>query len=247
MDEKQLHTILENIGLSRKEAKIYLALLDYPESTLADIVRKTRMPRMTCHSILEKLFTGGFIDIIIKRKRKFFIVIPPKQLLDRLSQQLQEFRDALPRLEKHHRILRDMPRVHYFNGKEGLRLIFWRLLQEQRPFVVITEIEDMEKIAPEYFHDFIDQRVAKRIPVKMLTNRTLSSLKMKERDMQEFRQTRFMPHNYEFHTATYVSGNLVAIISLRRNPPTALIIEDSDVAKTYRMYFDLIWEQTEIR
>jgi len=138
-----------------------------------------------------------------------------------------------------------MPRVHYFDGKEGLRLVFWRLLQEQRPFVVITEIEDMEKIASKDFHDFIDQRTTKRIPVKMLTNRTPSALQMKERDAQEFRQTRFVPHNYEFHTSTYVSGNLVAIISLRRNPPTALIIEDSDVAKTYRMYFDLIWERGE--
>ena len=244
---RRLQEVLEEIGLNRREARIYLALLEKPEASLADLTRITLIPRMSCYTILRSLLQRGFVDTLIRKKRRYFVAVSPQKIHDRLMRRTHEFQEVLPRFERHARAGSVQPRIRFFEGVEGIRAVFRRILDEKRPFFAITCIDDMEAVASDYFYEFIAQRTKQRLPVKLLTNRTPASLRLKSHDSKELRETRFVPERYRFHTANYISGNMVVLLSLKQKPPTALIIEDPEIARTHAMYFELLWTMASTR
>jgi hypothetical protein len=57
---------------------------------------------------------------------------------------------------------------------------------------------------------------------------------------------KFIPREFFNPTATHIAGNMVAII-IWTTPPTGIIIESSEVADSYRKYFNLLWKIAKIR
>ena len=78
--------------------------------------------------------------------------------------------------------------------------------------------------------------------IKLLANRSSDSEDLKRSDIKELRQTRFVPNEYSFDTANYIFGDKIAILSLKQEPFVAVLIDDKAIAKTNKMYFDLIWK-----
>lgn len=233
---KRLQEIAEDIGLNRREARVYLALLSHPESSLAEVARITLIPRMSCYVILRNLFQKGFVDVLVKKRRRYFVAVHPQKILERLERRAGEWKGALPRFERHMHMGPATPRVRFFEGREGIRAVFRRILDEKRPFAAITSIDDMERINRTYFEDFIGKRIQQRLRVRLLTNRTPSALRLKQTDFRDLRETRFLPSSCRFHTAEYIFGDAVALVSFQQAHPVALIIEDSEIAKTHMMY-----------
>lgn len=242
---KRLQEILEDFGLNRREARVYLAVLQHPESSLAEISRRTLIPRMSCYTILKNLLQKGYVDTLIKKRRRHFVAVHPSKILSRWVRRNEELKEALPRFERLSRVSSVTPHVLFFEGTEGIRTVFRRILEEKRPFVALTSIEDMERVARSYFAEFIQRRIRQRLRVRLLTNRTKAALRLKKTDAKELRETRFVPPSCVFHTAEYVFGNTTAILSFREIPPVALLIEDPEIAKTHAMYFDLLWQHAE--
>lgn len=240
---KRLQEILEDVGMNRREARVYLAVLQSPEASLATITRKTLIPRMSCYPILQELLQKGFIDPIILKNRRYFIAVPPERILSRIERHASEFKESLSRFEKLRRGASLSPRVRFFEGVEGIRSVFRAILDEKRALLAITSLEDMGEVAEWYFDEFVRRRIKQNLPVRLLTNHTPFSVMTKNKDGKELRQTRFVGAEHAFHTAEYIFGNKVAILSLKQKPPTALIIEDEDIAKTHSLYFELIWKK----
>ena len=60
---------LEEIGLSEKEAKIYLALLQVDRDTIQDLATKTGINRTTVYPVLETLQKKGLVSESTGRKK----------------------------------------------------------------------------------------------------------------------------------------------------------------------------------
>lgn len=239
----KLETVLKNLGFSDKEAKIYLTLLSMGESNLREIADRAEIPRTTLYTPVQILIKKGFVEFYKRVGRKYYVAINPQKLLELIqgnSALLEEHIEELQQL-KHEGV---KPKIRFFEGREGIKLILNEILQEKRNFLAITCIEDMQKMAWEYFEDFIEKRVKQNLRVRLLTNRSRESQILKENDAKELRETRFVPQEYRFDTANYIFGDNVAILSLKQEPVVALLIEDKAIAETQRMYFDLIWKMT---
>lgn len=246
---RELKKILEDIGLNSREARVYLALLRHSEISLADISRLTLIPRMSCYTILNNLLQKGFVDILIKKKRRYFVPLAPQKIFDRILRRAQEFKETFPKIEEICACspTSSGPKVRFFEGVTGVRAIFRQVINEKRPFAAITSIDDMQKAMGDYFKDFIQERIQKNLKVRLLTNRTKASLELKGKDGQELRETRFIPKEHQFHTAEYIFGNKVALISLGEEPPVVLLIEDAGITEMQTIYFELLWNQAEMR
>ena len=74
MNEK----ILEEIGLSRGESKIYLALIDLGSSTTGPIAKKSKISHSKVYKILDKLSVKGLVSYVLIRKTKYFKASNPE-------------------------------------------------------------------------------------------------------------------------------------------------------------------------
>ena len=78
---------LEKLGFSRKEADVYLALLELGTAIVSDVAKKSQVNRSTAYILLDLLVQRGFVSISEKNKVKLFSITPPENLIQYISPQ----------------------------------------------------------------------------------------------------------------------------------------------------------------
>src|SRR3989338_11365214 len=101
MNEK----ILEEIGLTKGEIKVYFSLLKLGETTTGKIIEEAQISSGKIYEILEKLIKKGLVSYIIKEKTKYFSATSPRRIIDyihekehELMKKEEEFEKELPAL-----------------------------------------------------------------------------------------------------------------------------------------------------
>ena len=69
--------ILEQIGLTKTEIKIYLALLKLGQTTTTNIVREAEIHASKVYEFLDKLIQKGLVSYVIKSNKKYFTAASP--------------------------------------------------------------------------------------------------------------------------------------------------------------------------
>lgn len=125
-----LEKLLERLGLSQKEARVYLALLELGKDTVQNIGKKAKVARPTTYVILEKLLDLGLVSVADENKKTLFVAESPKELEKLLKQQEQDFEyrrqelnDQLDQLLAIYNASGSKPIVRYFEGPEGLKAL----------------------------------------------------------------------------------------------------------------------------
>ena len=235
-------TLLKELGLNEKEAKVYLSLLELDEANLKTIADYSLIPRTSLYTPVKTLLDKGVIEFYKRKNRNYYTAITPKKLLELQKNKTKLLEDNIIYLNAKMVNGTFKPKIKFYEGKESIKVLLNEILNEKQSFLAITCIEDMNEIANDYFNDFIQKRIDQRLTVNLLTNKSETSQKLKSRDDNELRETRFVPQEYKFNTANYIFGNKLAILSLRQKPVIGILIEDKDIAQTHKMYFDLIWK-----
>lgn len=125
---EELINQLSSIGLSRKEAIVYLVALEFGRSGANAIANRTHLPRATTYTILRELIEKGLMTMYVEGGEHRYGAEHPKQLLSLILFQADEIRkrrrDAeslLPKLEAMFNVRSDKPMVRYFEGVDGLK------------------------------------------------------------------------------------------------------------------------------
>jgi sugar-specific transcriptional regulator TrmB len=77
----QLITQLEQIGLSKREAEVYVALLQKKEFTAPELTKITSITRTKVYEHLQNLIHKGFCNESIKNRQKVYKAVNPKIVL----------------------------------------------------------------------------------------------------------------------------------------------------------------------
>lgn len=117
---------LEEIGLSEKEAQIYLALLQVDSDSIQDIAKKTDINRTTVYPVLESLAKKGLVGEIQDGKKTLYQAAPPERLetfVERQRVVLEEhaarLKDVIPQIKSIQREAGERPVIKMFDGREG--------------------------------------------------------------------------------------------------------------------------------
>jgi len=103
----QTQKIIEQLGFSAKEAKVYLAALGLGECHISDIAEKVKLPRTSVQVIVDKLHKAGLMNFYVMRRYKYWVAESPERLLHNLKQRENLMEEALPRFSSLKRSGRD--------------------------------------------------------------------------------------------------------------------------------------------
>ncbi len=120
-------SILQKIGLTIGETKVYLALLKIGSSTTGPIVDEAKVSRSKMYHILERLVNKGLVTSIVKSKTRYFQASDPHKLvtyLDAREQEIAQERTTvmqlLPELELYQK-LGVKEEAEIYKGLEGVK------------------------------------------------------------------------------------------------------------------------------
>ena len=92
--------VIEHLGYSPKEAKVYLAALELGESHISDIATKVRLPRSSVQIIVDKLHADGLLNFYVMRRYKYWVAENPERLLINLKKKEESVSEVLPELSE---------------------------------------------------------------------------------------------------------------------------------------------------
>ena len=81
-----IENVLQNLGLTQNEIKVYLALISLGESKSGEILKKSGLNSGKIYEILNSLQKKGFVSQISKGGVKYFSPADPKRVLDYLKE-----------------------------------------------------------------------------------------------------------------------------------------------------------------
>ncbi|MEK7528531.1 MAG: helix-turn-helix domain-containing protein, partial [Patescibacteria group bacterium] len=157
-----LLSVVKNIGLNQKEARVYLACLKLGSSPVSAIAQDAGVNRVTAYDILEKLIGKGLVHFFTRDRIRYFDATKPQLVYHEFSRKVKEFKKSLPELK---RLTGEAPHpsVRYFEGLEGIKAIYADTLTSKTEILNYANSKEIREHWPAYDDEYVAQRVAKKI------------------------------------------------------------------------------------
>jgi hypothetical protein len=126
-----------------------------------------------------------------------------------------------------------------FSGRHGLKAVFEDQIVENKPIMIYGASPLAYKIFRLYFKWYDARRKKQRIRVKAIFSSSLRE-KIKNIPLSEIR---FLPEKYTGPVAMNIYGNKVSMVLWSTEEPFALLIENKNMADSYRRFFELAWKR----
>lgn len=237
-----LHSVVKNIGLTDKEAEVYLACLELGSSVVSDIARTARINRVTAYDVLEKLMKKGLVNSLIKKGTRYYDATDPASVASEMSTRVHDFKKALPDLK---RLRGDAihPRIRYFEGLEGIKAIYEDTLSSKTEILNYANSREIRTHWPNYDEEYVSKRVKKKIYLRGIAPLDEFGKEVKTQDKNAYREIRLVPSkDFSFTNEINVYDDKVAIISFKDEPLIGMIIESQEIANTQRDIFKMAWD-----
>ena len=114
-------SVLEELGLSNAEAKIYLALLGLGSSKTGDIIDRTKLQSSTVYHVLGSLVEKGLVSYVLKGKIKFYQAEDPNSFLLFLEEKKRKLNEILPELRRKERLSKQKQTAKVYEGLKGVK------------------------------------------------------------------------------------------------------------------------------
>ncbi|VVB66169.1 HTH-type sugar sensing transcriptional regulator TrmBL1 [Candidatus Gugararchaeum adminiculabundum] len=249
MEEKAL----EEIGLTKSEIKVYLALLELGPSTTGPIITSSKTADSKIYEVLEKLANKGLASSFLKGGLKHYKAASPSMILEYLREKKKRVEEEeasvvkiLPSLLSLEKQAAEEKEASLFTGARGVKTPFSGIVEELKKgeevhIMGIYEFGKQFLRAVQLFHK---NRSEKGVKAKILINsgaietaKGLSSYSPVE--------IRFMPKDI-FTPAVFLIYNDKVVISLG-DEFTMFVIKSKSAAKAFNSYFEVMWESASLK
>ena len=234
---------LHQLGLTDKEALVYLATLEIGMAPISVIAKKSKLRRSTAYEILKKLSEKGIAEFFVRKSTRYYSVIPPKLLVEKFRSSLIQLEKALPEMLAISNQIVHKPRITFYEGKEDIARLYLDVLTakgEIRNYFLpeaMFRYFSREWLQTEIIEKLVELKKQVRV---IMPDSTISRTFLKERH-SDLRQQRLIAQTkMQFKNEMAVYDNKVVSFSFEED--FAFLIESRDVAELQSVIFDLAWE-----
>ncbi len=236
--------ILEDLGLTQAEIKVYVALLELGSSGAGVIIQKSGLQNSVVHRALNSLLDKALIGSIKEGKRNIYQATDPNHFFDFIEDKKHRFEELLPELKLRQSASRSDTEPMISTGRRGIMEIYNRLLdsggKEYLTFGGGKQVT-FDVMGEEWWKRLHTKRIAKKIPARQVFDETILEFG-RSLNKRKLSKVRFLPQQSAQLTETIILGDYVALVMFTENP-YGVIIRDQTVADSYRKNFEIVWEK----
>ncbi|RLE38899.1 hypothetical protein DRJ17_02600 [Candidatus Woesearchaeota archaeon] len=238
--------LLEEVGLTLREIKVYTALLELGLSPVGPIIKKSGIPSSKIYETLNKLIRRGLASYIIKQNKKHFCASEPRTILDFLEEKKKKIKEEIiPKLELLQKFAVREEEATVYEGIKGIKSIYERmvkLLEKNEDILVMGAPASVQEKIELYLQNWNKRRIKKGIRLKIIY---LPAAKKygKIREKMKFTEVRYLSETITAPAWIDIFQDFVVTFDFSREIPIAFLIKSRAISKSYRNYFELIWRQ----
>lgn len=224
--------LLEEIGLTKGEIAVYLAMLGLGSVTVRPIVDKAKVSYSKIYDILERLINKGLVCFVIKENKRYFEAAPVERIMDymqdkekKVHNQKAQLKNLLPELKLKQQLAQYSSIATIYKGIKGLHTAFYSSIKKTNEIFMIEGAKS--NTTNTFFKKFAKD--AKKI--KVISNNKSENI---------WKNVKYSP---QITPATItIFGERVIIIPASKDI-TLFVIDSKEVADSFKIQFNNLWTQ----
>lgn len=236
--------LLQELGLTDKEARTYLAILELGSSRVGPIADRAKVKRTSIYNFIQHLVELGLITRTVANGRSFYSALPPMRLLNLQQERTRRLEAMLPEFLSSYNSSRTKPRISYLEGPEQMRNI---VREEPRckseALYIWTGRDIIEMIGGVRFMTEIDKaRIAKGVRIRVVRFRHKDVLFPTSAHGEKYlREIRYAPPNFNISMSMgiYDTGKVGFFSSKAEG--FGILIESKELEVLMRALFQTFW------
>jgi len=240
-------TVFKKLGLTDKEIKVYLKLLEYGATSVRGLADLTDLNRGTVYDILKNLQEKGLVSYYHQETKQKFVaedIDKLQKLVDNEAEKIKKIKnkinDLIPELKSLQGKGGNQPTAKFYEGRKGIKYILDDVLisvsegkdKEYYIYSATNASADINQVYP----DFTKNRIKKKIKVKAVAlAQGGKTYGLDER--------RWLGSDDKSATFILIYAGKCAFISRdARNLPIGVIIENAMIYQTQKIIFLQLWD-----
>lgn len=242
---------LMHLGLSEKEAAVYVAALEIGPSVVQEISKQAKVNRATTYVMIESLEKRGLISSTQKDKKRIFIAEAPDRLLAIMRLQKKELEEKeveltklLPKLNAVFNRSGEKPDVRYFEGIEGLEALRRGFEDLKGETIQIIGYDAFTKVIEyESTKEHREKLTKEEANIRAIIVSVQSREQLKEQFWHDFDFRVIHPKDFSFKVEGEITvrADHVHMFTYAMSP-IAIEVHSLVLADTYRALFELAWK-----
>jgi len=239
-------SILEDVGLSKAQIKVYLALLELGETTSGPVIRKSRLQNSVVYNALNQLMEKGLATFVIKGKTKHFSATDPKSLIQFIEDKKEKIESLIPQLIQKQKLAKIKQEAKVFLGWRGVYNAFNHILEVLPPgseyigFAAGFE-EQYSEETKRFFKEFQKKRANKKYKIKLIANEA------SRKNIEEYEYyPKFGKPEYRFVDGFAPIGVIIfddqVLTVAFEEKPVAILVTSKQIAESHRRFFNAMWK-----
>ena len=245
---KKIETILEKIGLTSQESRVYLALLELQQAKTGNLCKTTNIASSHIYKILDSLIKKGLISYRLQNNIKVFMPSPPETLDElflekqkRLEEERKEIKQLISNLKKKEVKKEPQSNYKYFEGLTGIKALWYEINKKMSSDYIIRcytgRKGSYERIIG-FYSEHHKLRTRKNVQERLIFPLEDTGLANKRRNkLTEIKFT-----DLKNDTEWGVVKDMVYIQYITGKIPRGFLIKDQTFAKTFEEVFDKLWK-----
>lgn len=228
---------LLRLGFTEKEARVYLALLEFGSQPASVISKKTGYPKATVLFLFDHLFKKGYINRS-QKGRVFYFYADPKELEKEKNKEHTEeqkaLHDVLPLLREFKNPFSSPPKILFFEGLDGCRKAYSLLLESKTEIYEFAAHHDLINMGEDFMKHFVKERARRKIFINVIAQNSKLHSYFHKRDKTQQRKLKLFPPKIgDLYSSIDVFENKVLLLNLYHDA-FAILIENKEVAETIK-------------
>ena len=236
--------LMRSIGLSDKAAQVYLAAVELGESSVLELARHSHIKRSTIYYLLNELQDAGALIQVSRGKKIRYVAELPRTLIERAQDRLSGHDSEVEQIGAPQKHIFNKPHIYFLHGPQGFKKI-WDMIfaSPTKEFSIITNGKGfLDFVKEKYIIDHIINTKKKRgFKSRQLIVTSSYARSIVAKDLQENRQSRYLPEGTSLPFTEVITEKLVAFISPRFDN-TLFVVEHTAFAETRQHVFDQLWK-----
>jgi len=238
--EEDLIKSLQELDLSEKEAKTYVALIELGQTNVTRLSTFSKINRITTYHILNSLLEKGLATSTTKDGIQNFVAIKPRRLIEIIKQKEEKIRSIIPELEQKSEIIGKKPSLELYEGKKGVSALMDDLIDHAKGEILAYGNFDIVEKAMEYqsLH-FRKTRIANQIRLKAITDQ-LNEDFTQNPSWKKLTEVRLLKKLANVSTWTFICEDWVAILTAKKEL-VGVVIKNEEIADSQKFIFENFW------
>ena len=236
---------LGNLDLSRRQAKVYLSLLQLGSASAIELAKNTGFKHPTVYDVLDSLKERNLISENNDGKRRRFTAENPENFRERENRRQHSLENALPLLQELYAAGPRRPIVRVYQGIEGIRMVDEELLQvKSKEYFYFGSMQELSNTNDErYLRDYCKRRIERGIWSNSIRNRSSeNTADYMQPGPHNLRRVRYLPQSISENVAELIlyDGKIAVHSTLKEN--YAVTIESRELFILLKTIWDCLWQ-----